>query len=120
MATLLARLADQVGHDYATVHDLELREHPLAALRYLGIANCYITQGAVSLPIRMSPLNGTQGSAVSVAEAPCWASATSSEFRSVEVPGDHMYFAKDWPPPVSHSDQIAHMAPRPARDGIPS
>lgn len=48
------------------------------------------------------------------------ASATSNEFRSVELSGDHMYFAKDWLPPACHIDQIAYMIPTSACEGVRS
>jgi surfactin synthase thioesterase subunit len=79
-----------------------------------------VTQDAPSLPISKSALRGTQDSVVSMEETALWASAISNEFSSIKIPGNYMYFAKDWLPLASHIDQIANMAPSPACDGARS
>jgi len=105
---LVGRLAEQVGYDHRALHHPELRELLLPALRSdLAIADGYEPQAAYPLPVPISAVRGTRDQMVSSEDAALWKSATSSDFRLVEIPGDHMYFADDWTSLAAHISQLA-------------
>jgi surfactin synthase thioesterase subunit len=104
----ITRLTSLVGYDHEALHDPELRELLLPALRCdLAITDEYVASDTAPLPMPVSGLRGANDTLVSAAEIALWALATSKEFRYIEMAGDHMYLTGDWMPLAAQIDHIA-------------
>lgn len=94
VADLVRLSGDTAG---ALVHP-ELRALLLPVIRAdIQLLSGYRPSTLQPLPIPMTILRGTDDTTVPVPEWLDWSAFTSAEFRSLEMPGGHMYLTSSWP-----------------------
>ncbi|WP_369359995.1 thioesterase II family protein [Streptomyces sp. cg2] len=107
-AQLAAQTSELVGYDHEALHDPELRELVIPALRAdMGINEAPPTaESARPLPVPISALRGVDDELVTRDESAQWAEATTASFELIDVPGEHMHFSDNWPKLWSTIDEL--------------
>lgn len=96
--TFLERVSEFAGYTHEALQDPEMRELILPTLRAdVEMHESYVPVDARPLPVPVTCLRGVEDTLVSRAEAAAWVRTTDSGFRSVELPGGHMYLTESAP-----------------------
>lgn len=109
----LDRVKELAGHEHPALEDPELREMLLPALRAdVEMHEDYLAEPGVRLSAPVFSIRGADDELVSADEAAQWAEATTGAFRTVELPGNHMYVADD---PLALVRLVDDLLPLPVR-----
>ena len=88
----LGRVREFAGYTHPALEHPELRDMLLPTLRAdVAMHEDYLAPSAKPLDAPITSIRGTQDELVSASEASEWAAATSKGWRTVELPGSHMY-----------------------------
>jgi surfactin synthase thioesterase subunit len=91
----LDRVQQLAGYRHPALEHPELRELLLPILRAdVAMHENYRPPAGPPLDVPITSIRGADDQLVSAAEAAEWAEATTGGFRTVEVPGGHMYLAE--------------------------
>lgn len=95
----IARLRELTGAPLEALEHPELRELLLPALLAdLALLDSYRpAQSPTPLPVPVTAIRGSSDDAVPVGDWQDWQAYTSGPFRSLELPGGHMYLTDSWP-----------------------
>ncbi|MFC9854604.1 thioesterase II family protein [Streptomyces prasinus] len=94
----LERVNEFAGSTHEALQDPEMRELILPTLRAdVEMHESYVPADDRALPVPVTSLRGADDTLVSRAEAEAWARTTVGGFRSVELPGGHMYLTGSAP-----------------------
>jgi surfactin synthase thioesterase subunit len=103
----VTQLSDLTGQVEAFA-DPELRGLLLPALRAdIGMLDGYHPQPGRPLPIPLTAIRGADDASVPVTDWQDWAAYTSAAFRTVELPGGHMYLTESWPSVLRTVEELA-------------
>ncbi|MFJ5270400.1 thioesterase II family protein [Streptomyces sp. NPDC088358] len=88
----LAQVNEFAGYTHEALDDPEMRELILPTLRAdVEMHESYVPSTDLALPVPLTVLRGSDDELVGRDEAAAWAKAAGGDFRSVELPGGHMY-----------------------------
>ncbi|MGW9027998.1 thioesterase II family protein [Streptomyces sp. NPDC055722] len=91
----LARVHEFAGYTHEALDDPEMRELILPTLRAdVEMHENYTPAADLPLPAPFTVLRGSHDELVSRDEAAAWAKVAGAGFRSVELPGGHMYLTE--------------------------
>ncbi|KUO17335.1 thioesterase II family protein [Streptomyces dysideae] len=91
----LAQVNEFAGYTHEALDDPEMRELILPTLRAdVEMHESYEPSTGLALPAPLTVLRGDHDALVSRDEAAAWAKVAGAGFRSVELPGGHMYLTE--------------------------
>ncbi|MFE7137074.1 thioesterase II family protein [Streptomyces sp. NPDC057644] len=97
VADLCAATGQTLDGDLALLRDPDLRSLLLPALRAdVSLMTPDPAREPEPLPLPLTAIRGTDDALVPTAPWLDWAAYTSGPFRSLDLPGGHMYLADDW------------------------
>lgn len=91
----LARVNEFAGYTHEALDDPEMRELILPTLRAdVEMHESYTPSTDLALPVPLTVLRGSHDELVGRDEAAAWAKTAAGDFRTVELPGGHMYLTE--------------------------
>ncbi|MGW2559525.1 thioesterase II family protein [Streptomyces sp. NPDC001514] len=91
----LARVNEFAGYTHEALEDPEMRELILPTLRAdVEMHETYVPGTDLPLPAPLTSLRGADDLLVTRDEAAAWSKVAGAGFRSVELPGGHMYLTE--------------------------